>query len=169
MSDTLLRRGRADDAPALNALYDHYVRETAITFDLEPWPEAKRREWLAGFADAGRHQLFVAERAGALLGYACSRRFRDKAAYDTTLETSVYLAPGAEGQGLGRRLYERLFAALDGVGAHRLVAGVTLPNPASVALHERLGFTPVGVFRQVGRKFGRYWDVLWLERALRDT
>jgi phosphinothricin acetyltransferase len=167
MRDTRLRRGEEADAAALNAIYDPYVRDTAITFDIEPWTLEARRRWLGEFSDAGRHQLFVAERTGALVGYACSRRFREKAAYDTTVETSVYLAPEAHGQGVGRALYERLFAALQAVDAHRLVAGLTLPNPASVALHERFGFTAVGVLREVGRKFGRYWDVLWMERALR--
>lgn len=166
MSDTSLRRGRDADLGALVAIYNHYVRETAVTFDLEPYTEEGRRPWLRAFAEGGRYQLFVAERAGAVVGYACSRRFRDKAAYDTTLETSVYLAPEACGGGLGRALYERLLAALAGVDAHRLVAGITLPNPASVALHERLGFAPVGVMREVGRKLGRYGDVLWMERAL---
>jgi len=166
MHDTLLRRGRDADLPALTAIYNHYIRETAITFDLDPYTEQTRRPWLRDFGETGRYQLFVAERAGAVLGYACTRRFRDKAAYDTTLETSVYLAPDARGGGVGRALYERLFAALDGVDAHRLIAGITLPNPASVALHERFGFTPVGAMREVGRKFGRYWDVLWMERAL---
>jgi len=166
MHDTLLRRGRDADLPALTAIYNHYIRETAITFDLEPYTEEKRRPWLRDFADEGRYQLFVAEHAGAVAGYACTRRFRDKAAYDTTLESSVYLAPDARGRGFGRALYERLFAALDGVDAHRLIAGITLPNPASVALHERFGFTPVGAMREVGRKFGRYWDVLWMERPL---
>jgi len=166
MSDTKLRRGHVEDAAALNAIYDHYIRETAITFDLEPWAEAKRRAWLDGFADTGRYQIFVAERAGTVVGYACTHRFRDKAAYDTTLETSVYLAPEACGLGLGRALAERLFAALEGVDAHLLMAGITLPNPASLRLHERMGFEPIGVMREVGRKFGRYWDVLWLRRAL---
>jgi phosphinothricin acetyltransferase len=165
MRDTLLRRGHAGDLPALLAIYNHYVRETAITFDLEPHTEDTRRPWMDAFREEGRYQLFVAERAGGLVGYVCTHRFRDKAAYDTTLETSVYLAPDAVGQGLGRALYERLFAALKGVDAHRLMAGITLPNPASVTLHERLGFSPVGVMREVGRKFGRYWDVLWMERG----
>ena len=166
MHGTRLRRGGESDLAALTAIYNHYVRETAITFDLEPYTDEKRRPWLREFSDAGRYQLFVAERAGAVVGYACTRRFRDKAAYDTTLETSVYLAPEACGQGLGRALYERLFAALDAVDAHRLIAGITLPNEASVALHERFGFTPVGVMREVGRKLGRYWDVLWMDRDL---
>jgi phosphinothricin acetyltransferase len=161
-----LRPGRADDAAALNAVYDHYVRETAVTFDLEPWTLARRAEWLAGFDGAGRHRLLVAELDGRVVGYACTRPFRDKRAYDTTVETSVYLAPPACGRGIGAQLYAALFASLAGADVHRLVAGITLPNAASIALHERFGFRPVGVFREVGRKHGRYWDVLWLDRPL---
>jgi len=166
VSEVSIRRGRAGDVVPLNDLYNHYIRETAITFDLEPMPLARREDWFAQFGESGRHQLFVAERGGRLVGYACSRPFRDKAAYDTTAETSIYLAPEACRQGIGRRLYARLFDELAGADLHRLVAGITLPNEASVALHERAGFQPLGVFREVGRKFGRYWDVLWMERGL---
>lgn len=161
-----IRRGREDDLAGLTELYNHYIRATPITFDLEPYTPETRRPWLASFAASGRHQLFVAEQAARVLGFACSRPFRDKAAYDTTAETSVYLAPQAVGQGLGRALYERLFAELAGADLHRLVAGITLPNDASVALHTRMGFERVGIFAEVGRKHGRYWDVLWMERAL---
>jgi len=166
MSEFLIRRGVAGDVAPLNDLYNHYIRETPITFDLEPISLASKRSWFEQFGAEGRHQLFVAERAGRVVGYACTRPFRDKAAYDTTAETSIYLAPGAQGQGLGRQLYARLFSALGGADLHRLVAGITLPNDASLALHERAGFRTVGVFHQVGRKLGRYWDVLWMEREL---
>jgi phosphinothricin acetyltransferase len=165
MSATI-RPGAAPDLAALTALYNHYVQETAITFDLEPYTVETRAAWLAGFAPRGRHQLLVAEEEGRLVGYACTRRFRDKAAYDTTAETSVYLAPGCAGRGLGTALYAALFRALEGADVHRLVAGITLPNDASVALHARFGFAPVGVLREVGRKHGRYWDVLWMDRTL---
>jgi phosphinothricin acetyltransferase len=167
MDDALIRPGREADAPGLTDLYNHYVRETPITFDLELFSVEQRRAWLRGFAPAGRHRLLVAERGGSVVGFACSHRFRDKAAYDTSVETTVYLAPGAVGAGLGTRLYAALFAALAGEDVHRALAGVTLPNPASLALHRRFGFEPVGVFHQVGYKFGRYWDVQWLERPLR--
>jgi len=166
MSEFLIRRGVAGDVAPLNELYNHYVRETPITFDLEPISLASKRTWFEQFGGEGRHQLFVAERAGRVVGYACSRPFREKAAYDTTAETSIYLAPEAQGQGLGRQLYGRLFSALDGADLHRLVAGITLPNDASLALHERAGFRAIGVLHQVGRKLGRYWDVLWMEREL---
>jgi phosphinothricin acetyltransferase len=161
-----IRRGREDDLAELTELYNHYVRTTAITFDVEPYTVDARRAWFAGFRPGGRHQLFVADDAGRVVGFACTRPFRDKAAYATTVETSVYLEPAARGARLGRRLYAALFAALAGVDVHRAVAGITLPNDASVALHERIGFRRVGIFHEVGRKLDRYWDVLWMERAL---
>ena len=166
VSEVRIRRGRASDVASLNDLYNRYIRETAITFDLEPISFASKRAWFALFGEGGRHQLFVAERGDAVVGYACTRPFRDKAAYDTTAETSIYLAPEAQGQGIGARLYAQLFEALAGADLHRLVAGITLPNDASVALHEHAGFRPVGVLHEVGRKLGRYWDVLWMEREL---
>ena len=82
------------------------------------------------------------------------------------METTVYLAPDATGQGLGRRLYGALFDSLAGADVHLAVGGITLPNEASLALHRAFGFEPVGIFRQVGYKFGRYWDVQWFQRRL---
>jgi len=162
----MIRRARADDLVALTALYNHYVERTPITFDVEPYTVEQRRAWLDGFAERGRHQLFVAEAGGRVVGWAGTLRFREKRAYDTTVEMTVYLAPDAVGRGLGAALYEALFAALAGEDVHRAVAGITLPNDASIALHRRFGFSEVGVLREVGRKLGRYWDVLWMERAL---
>ena len=166
MSDPEIRRGREEDLPAIQAIYAHYVLETAITFDIAVPTLTERRSWFSHFAPSGRHQLFVAEARGAVVGYACTRPFRDKAAYDPTVETSVYLSEAARGSGLGRRLYAQLFAALEDEDVHLAVAGITLPNDASVALHERFGFARVGVMREVGRKLGRFWDVLWMERPL---
>jgi phosphinothricin acetyltransferase len=167
VSDLVIRPARASDLAALTDLYNHYVRETPATFDIEPWSVAARRSWLEGFGTDGPHRLLLAERAGRLQGYACSHAFRGKAAYDTTVETTVYLEPGSTGAGIATRLYARLFGELAGEDVHRALAGITLPNPASVALHARFGFELVGVFREVGRKFGRYWDVQWFEKELR--
>ena len=162
----MIRRASLDDLGALTAIYNHYVEHTAITFDLEPYTVEARRPWLEAFGSRGRHQLFVAEEGGRVLGWAGTRQFRERRAYDPSVETSVYLAPDATGRGLGTALYERLFAAIDGEDVHRAIAGITLPNDASVALHRRFGFTDVGAMREVGRKFGRFWDVLWMEKAL---
>ena len=165
MGGLAIRPGERRDLAAINAIYNHYIRETAITFDLEPWAMARREAWFATFARAGRHQLFVADDAGAVVGFAYSQPFRDKAAYDTTVETTIYLAPGHLGRGVGSALYRALFEALDGEDVRLCVAGVTLPNDASIALHRRFGFASVGVFREVGRKFGRYHDVEWFQRV----
>jgi phosphinothricin acetyltransferase len=162
----LVRTAVADDLPALTAIYNHYVVNTTITFDLHPFTLAERRAWFDEHAASGRHRLLVAEDAGAVVGYATSSRWRPKAAYDTTVETSVYCRADVIGRGVGTALYTALFDALRSEDIHRVVAGVSQPNPASVALHERFGFRPVGVFRGVGRKFGRFWDVAWFERPL---
>jgi phosphinothricin acetyltransferase len=161
---SVVRGARADDVPRLAEIYNHYVLTTPITFDIDPVTVEERRRWFEQFSAAGRHRLFVAEQAGTVLGYAGSHQFRTKKAYDPTVETTVYCAPEAIGCGLGTLLYGALFDALAGEDIHLAVAGITLPNDASVALHERFGFRAAGVMHQVGRKFGRYWDVAWYEK-----
>lgn len=161
-----VRRAERRDLGRITAIYNHYVETTPITFDVKPYAEAEREPWLAQFAPRGRHQLFVAERAGRVIGYAGSLPFRAKAAYDTSVETTIYVAADQRAQGVGPRLYAALFEALRGEDVHRLLAGITLPNEPSVRLHERLGWKPVGVYTEVGRKLGRYWDVGWWERGL---
>jgi len=140
--------------------------ETAITFELEPYTVEGRRPWLAQFAATGRHQILVAETEGRAIGWANSQRFRERAAYDPTVESSIYLDPQYRAQRIGTRLYTALFDLLRGKDVHRAIGGITLPNDASVALHRKLGFTPVGVMREVGRKFDRWWDVGWFQKEL---
>lgn len=166
MGSLRIRPAVHTDLPRLTEIYNHYVVNTAITFDLEPFTIERRAEWFAEHAAAGRHRLLVAEQDGRVLGYASSSRFRDRAAYDTTAETSIYCAPEATAQGVGTALYRDLFASIEHEDINRLAAGITLPNEASIALHKRFRFVQVGVFTQVGRKFGRYWDVAWYDRPL---
>lgn len=161
-----VRAARAEDLGRINEIYNHYVIETPITFDLEPINVEQRRAWFERYAAAGRHRLLVAEEGGLVVGYADSHRFRDKAAYDTTVEFTVYCAPDATGRGIGPKLYLALFEALAGEDLRMAMAGITLPNDASVALHERFGFTLAGVMHDVGRKFDRYWDVAWYEKRM---
>ena len=162
-----IRAGREDDLPALTQIYNHFVEHTHITFDLEPFTVESRREWFGHYAATGRHRLQVAETAdGDVVGYATSGRFRDKPAYAPSVETTVYCAPDAAGHGIGSALYASLFAALEGEDVHRAYAGVALPNDASLALHRRFGFVEIGTFHEVGRKFGKWWDVTWLERGV---
>ncbi len=125
----------------------------------------ERREWFDAHTAGGRHRLVVAvDSKERVLGWAATSPFRPRAAYATTVESSVYCRPECRGVGLGPALYRHLFESIANEDIERIVAGVTLPNPASIALHERFGFRPVGTFSSVGRKFGRYWDTLWFER-----
>jgi phosphinothricin acetyltransferase len=159
MTDVTIRRVEQADLPALLDIYNHYVLTTPITFDLEPRTLAQRQTWLDQFSAGGKYRCFVATRAARAIGWACSAQFKEKAAYATTVETSVYLAPDDTGRGLGRKLYGVLFDALRGEDIHRAYAGVTLPNDASAGLHKAMGFRLIGVQPEVGRKFGRFWDV----------
>jgi phosphinothricin acetyltransferase len=167
MSEIEIRPAARGDLPRLTEIYNHYVLHTAVTFDVEPYTVEKRGAWLDQFGATGRYRLFVAAENGVVLGYAGTMRFRPKAAYETTVETTIYCAQEAIGKRLGSRLYSALFDSLNGEDINRMVAGYTLPNDASAALHTRCGFTPVGIYTEVGRKFGRYWDVQWTERPLK--
>ncbi len=166
MSEINIGPARRADLPRLTAIYNYYVETTPITFDIKPFTIEGRARWFDEHSISGRYRIMVARQAGDVLGYASSGRFRAKEAYDTTVETSIYCAPEATGRGIGTLLYRALFVALAGEDIHRLVAGITLPNNASVALHKRMGFGQVALFTENGRKFGRFWDVLWMERPL---
>jgi phosphinothricin acetyltransferase len=163
-----IRPARPEDLPSIVAIYNHYVEETPATFEVEPVTPGSRRAWFEEHAAGGRHRLLVAEDGtGSVLGWATTSPFRPRAAYATTVESSVYCRAGSIRQGIGRQLYAALFDAIRGEDIERIVAGVTLPNPESLALHRRFGFAPVGVFVRVGRKFGQFWDVEWYQRPLR--
>jgi phosphinothricin acetyltransferase len=167
-SDLLIRPARADDVPAMMAIYNHYVETSPATFDIVPVTLENRRAWFAHYAETGPFRLVVAEQAGSgtILGYAGSGRFREKPAYVTSVEMTVYVHPDAQRRGVGSRLYGRLFELLADEPLHRAYAGVTLPNPGSLALHRRFGFRDLGVYNEVGHKFGQYWSVHWLEKVL---
>lgn len=161
-----VRPGEVGDLAELTALYNHYVEHTHATFDTEPFTVEQRARWFGHYALTGRHRLLVACLGEDLVGYVTSSRFRDKAAYDTSVETTVYVRESAARLGVGRALYTALFEALHDEDVHRAYAGIALPNVASMALHRRFGFEEVGTYREVGRKFGRYWDVTWLQKPL---
>jgi phosphinothricin acetyltransferase len=163
---TLIRYARTDDAAAINEIGNYYIEQSPANFKIEGFTDEERLRWLKQFSETGRHRLLVACEESKILGYACSARYQDRCAYETSISTSIYLHPDARTQGLGTRLYTRLFEALEGEDIKRAFAGITLPNPASVAIHLKFGFTKVGVFTKAGRKFGKYWDVLWLEKDL---
>ncbi|ESA34970.1 phosphinothricin n-acetyltransferase [Leptolyngbya sp. Heron Island J] len=165
--DIIVRLPQASDLAPLTDLYNYYILNTTITFDITPYTLAERRErWWCHYSAKGRHRLLVAEQDKTVVGYATSSQFRAKAAYDTSVETSIYLNPDAQGQGIGTQLYQALFRSLANEDVHRAYAGITMPNSVSVALHQKYGFYSVGRQKEVGRKFGRYWDVEWFEKSL---
>lgn len=154
------------DAPALLDIYRPFVQRTAVSFELEPPGVAefagRIAKALAGWA------WLVAEDDGRLLGYAYGSAHRERAAYRYSTETSVYVAEGARGRGVGRRLYAALFDRLAERGYCNALAVIALPNEPSVALHRAAGFEPVGTIRRAGRKFDAWHDILWMQRKLRD-
>jgi phosphinothricin acetyltransferase len=168
MSNHVIRAATLGDLPALTDIYNHYVIDTTITFDLRPFTADERQPWFDDHKASGPHRLLVATDArGVCVGYASTSRWRPKPAYNTTVEASVYCHPDALGKGYGTALYTALFRSLEFEDVQTIVAGVSLPNPASVSFHERFGFQSVGVFHAVGRKFDKYWDVAWFERPLK--
>jgi len=164
--DVIIRAATGDDVPQLTDIYNHYVAHSQATFDIDPFTVEQRREWFSHYAPTGRHRLLVAEDDGVVCGFATSSPHRPRAAYATTVETSVYCAPERTGRGIGSMLYARLFDELAGEDLHRALAGITLPNDASVSVHERFGFVKIGEYSEVGRKFGRFWNVAWFEKSL---
>lgn len=161
---TKVRHAGENDLAAIVGIYNHYVEQSHCTFDLETYSVSERRAWWQQF-DAARHQCWVAEEAGRVIGYACSQPLKAKGGYEPSVEVSVYVDAEQTGRGIGRSLYEPLLAALAPEDVHRAYALIALPNDASIALHRNLGFREVAHLSEVGRKFGRYWDVVWLERG----
>lgn len=166
MAEIEIRPAVEADLERLTEIYNHYILHTAATFDIEPFTMERRREWFRHYAASGPYRVLVAHDGRDLLGFSYSGRFRDKQAYDTTVETSVYCDPGQTGRGLGGRLYAALFAALAEAPVSQAFALITVPNDASIALHERFGFEHAGTMRRVGRKFGRFWDVAIYQRPV---
>jgi phosphinothricin acetyltransferase len=166
--DVTVRPATLEDLASITEIHNHYIIHTHITFDVRPYRPEERVSWFHEHSDNQRYRLLVAcDSQGGVLGYACTGRFRTKDAYDTTVEASVACSPKEFGRGVGTRLYKALFDAIADQDIHRIVAGIAQPNPASNALHERFGFKRIGLFTEVGRKFEKYWDVMWMERPLR--
>jgi phosphinothricin acetyltransferase len=159
-----IRLAHAGDAQGIQAIYGPIVQSTAISFELDP-PTVDE---MAARIEDRRPMLpwLVAEDGEAISGYAYAGRFSARPAYDWSVEASVYVAERAQGRRVGSALYMALFALLDTQGYRQVMAGIALPNDASVRLHERMGFALVGVYRDVGWKFGRWHDVGWWQRPL---
>lgn len=165
MAAALIRIAGAADAAAFAAIYAPFVTDTAVSFEEMPPDAAEMGRRIAGDG-SGLYPWLAAEAAGRVIGYASSAPFRTRPAYRWTVETGVYLAPQAQGRGLGRMLMQGMIDLLTRQGFTAAVAGVTLPNPASVALHEKLGFTPCATYRDTGFKLGAWRNVQVFSRDL---
>ena len=161
-----IRHLEQQDWEKLVRLYNYYIKTSPCTFDVETTTAARRTPWFTQFAPDTKHQCLVAIDDNKLLGYACSTKFKERPAYNTSIEVSVYTAFDNKVGGLGTQLYDSLFSRLASFDLHRAYAGIVLPNPASVGLHTKLGFNQVGLYNEVGYKFDQYWDVAWFEKRL---
>jgi L-amino acid N-acyltransferase YncA len=159
-----IRHCLPSDAARICEIYNHYVRETVITFEEEPVAESEMASRIREIG--GRWTWLVAEDAGTVAGYAYASAWKTRSAYRYSVESTVYIAPEQTRRGFGMLLYRALIAALRARNVHYVTGGIALPNPASVALHERLGFRKIGHFSEVGFKLGRWVDVGYWELIL---
>jgi L-amino acid N-acyltransferase YncA len=168
VNDRRIRLATPDDADAIAAIYAPVVVETAISFETEPPDPATMRARITATLELFPW-LVCTEGDGAVIGYVYASRHRERAAYRWSVDTTAYVHRNARGQGVGRALYEALLKELAVFGYFQAFAGITLPNAASVALHEAVGFAPLGVYRNVGYKLGAWHDVGWWQRTLQPA
>lgn len=160
-----LRQATPADAEAISRIYNHYIRHTIITFEEDEISAGEIQARIAEAFESGLPWL-VAEDAGQVAGYAYASKWKGRCAYRFAVETTVYLAEGRSGRGIGSALYGSLLPLLRERGIHTAIAGIALPNDASVRLHEKIGMRKVAHFEQVGRKFERWIDVGYWQMTL---
>lgn len=159
-----IRLATVDDLPAINDIYNHYVQHSTCTFQLEPETAEGRHAWFAGHG--ARHPVTVAEDAGQVIGWGTLSKFRERAGYDNTVEASVYIRPDCLGRGLGKIMLVDLIERARQLGFHTLIGGACTEIEASIRLQEALGFKQVAHLHQVGQKFGRWLDVVYMQLML---
>ena len=162
--DAILRVARPDDAGDIAAIYTPFVLDTAISFETNPPDLDEMRRRITSTLVA--YPWLVAEDAGQVVGYAYASQHRSREAYRWACDVAVYLSPKAQGRGLGSRLYTELLSILTAQRFRRAYGGIALPNAASIALHEKLGFRHLGTYTKVGFKLGQWHDVGWWQCAL---
>lgn len=164
-----VRSATTDDAAAITQIYNHYITTSVITFEEQTLTAADMAQRINDVNALGLPWL-VAEKDGEVLGYAYATRWKPRVAYRYSVEITVYMAPGQAGKGTGTALYAELFRLLKAHGVHAAVGGIALPNPASIALHEKVGMKKIGEFEQIGFKQGRwlnvgYWQIVFDNNA----
>jgi len=167
MAAAKIRAAASSDREAIAALYAPIVQDTIISFETQPPSPDDMAERIARTVPV--YPWLVAERAGEVIGYAYAGQHRARAAYRWSVDVSVYVGSGARRSGVGRMLYDRLFALLRQQNFRSAFAGIALPNDASVGLHEAMGFEPLGIYKDVGFKFGQWRDVGWWRLALSNS
>ena len=165
MESIEIRLATADDLGAIEAIYDHYVHHSTCTYQLESDPQGAREAWFSRHGE--RHPVVVATLDGDVVGWGSLSIYNPRAGYAHTVESSVYVHPGLHKRGIGRALMLDLIARAEALGHHTLIAGVDGEQTASLALHESLGFSRVAHLKEVGFKFGRWLDVIYLQRMVR--
>ena len=165
MTDITVRSASAADSVAIASIYNHFVRNTVVTFEEVPVSADVMAQRIATIQTDSLPWL-VAMVDGAVAGYACAQRWKARSAYRFAVETTIYLESGREGGGIGTKLYSALLSFLREQGMHVAIGGAALPNDASIALHQKLGFERVATFRQVGFKHGRWVDVAYWQLLL---
>ncbi len=158
---TRVRPALSGDLPRMLAIYNREVLVSTATYDTIPRTDEEQEKWFAHHD--GAHPVLVAEQSGVVTGWASLSPWSDRPAYDATVEVSVYVAEEHRGRGIGRQLLAALVQAARRLGHHALLARISADNEVSIRLHESLGFVPVGLMREVGRKFGRILDVSIME------
>ena len=162
-----IRPATGDDLPQIVDILNYTAANSIASFDTRPVTVGERGDWFGQFSHAGPYRLLVAQRGNRVVGYACSGRYRDHEAFRETVEVSIALDASSRGQGVGTALYRELFECLAGEPVHVALAGIALPNDASVALHRKFGFSEVGVFREYAVKNGQYISSIWMQRLCR--
>lgn len=163
----VLRPATEADVPAIVAIYNASVAVNTASWDTEPQTVAERLTWFRGRVEAGQAVL-VADLEGRVVGWASWGTFRPKAGYRLSMEHTLYVDESARGHGVGRLLMTGIIDTAAAAGVHALVGAVSSENEVSIALHERFGFVEVGRMPQVGAKFGRWLDLVWLQKLLDD-
>lgn len=160
----MIRPAKVADAPRICEIYNHHVRETVVTFEEQPVADDEMARRIA--ETTAEYPWLVSELDGAMVGYAYASSWKRRSSYRYAVESTIYLAPEFHGRGLGSGLYRALIAEMRARGFHCAIGGVALPNPASIALHEKLGYKHIGQFREVGWKFSTWVDVGYWELLL---
>lgn len=164
--NTTIRMATPADAEAIRSIYAPFITETCVSFETEVPALDNFQARISNILQ--RYPFFVYECDGLIVGYAYASKHRERAAYHYSVDVSVYIAPEYHRKGIGKKLYSHLFAWLKEKGYYTAFAGIALPNESSVGLHQLLGFSVVGVYHHVGYKHGKWVDVMWLEKPLRE-